>query len=334
MKFIDQVIIDVESGAGGDGCISFRREKFVPKGGPNGGNGGDGGSVYLIGKKSLQTLADLQYKCLYRAQSGQHGKGSNKQGKNAEDVFIAVPLGTDVFDLSNRPSPEPESGSGFGATENKLGEIITPEQTLLILEGGRGGRGNASFASSTNRIPRIREKGVKSQKRKLKLILRLIADVGLVGLPNAGKSTLLAQITSAHPKIADYPFTTLAPNLGVFKSGFQVFTIADMPGIVEGASDGKGLGLVFLRHIERTKILIYIIDISGKNPKQDLETIRNEIGQYNPEILKKEQIVVFNKIDLVKNVKKFSTGLATFVVSAKTGEGVKKLLDFLKSAKQ
>lgn len=314
MKFVDQTVIDVESGAGGDGCIAFRREKFVPKGGPNGGDGGDGGSVYLIGKKSLQTLADLQYKCSYRAQRGQHGKGSNKYGKKGTDIFIQVPLGTDIFDAENN---------------RKLGEIIEPNQTQLVAQGGRGGRGNAAFVSSTNRAPRIREKGGESQKRKLKLILRLIADIGLIGLPNAGKSTLLAQITSAQPKIADYPFTTLTPNLGVLKSEEQIFTIADMPGIIKGASEGKGLGLIFLRHIERTKIIVYIIDITQKNPLKDLEIIRNEIREYNPDILQKEQIFVFNKIDLLKEKKEFSVKLPTFYISAKTGKGVDELLTYL-----
>jgi len=315
MKFVDQAVIDVESGAGGDGCIAFRREKFVPKGGPNGGNGGHGGTVFVIGNKRLQTLTDLEYKCSYKAQRGQHGKGKNQYGKAGTDIFIQMPLGTDIFDAENN---------------RKLGEIIEPNQTLLVAGGGKGGRGNAAFTSSTNRAPRIREKGGESQKRKLKLILRLIADIGLVGLPNAGKSTLLAQITSAQPKIADYPFTTLTPNLGVLKSAEQSFTIADMPGIIEGASEGKGLGLIFLRHIERTKILVYIIDITQKDPLQDLETIRNEIKEYNPEILNKEQIVIFNKIDLLKKAKKISVNLPIFYISALNGKGIEELLKFLK----
>ncbi len=318
MKFVDQVIIDVAAGDGGDGCVSFRREKFVPFGGPNGGNGGDGGSVYLIGRKSLQTLADLEYKCSCKAQRGQHGMGKDKHGKSADDVFIQVALGTDVFDAEN--------GS-------KIGEIIEPDQKLLVAQGGRGGRGNASFVSSTNRAPRNRETGAKGEKKKLKLVLRLIADIGLVGLPNAGKSTLLAKITQAHPKIANYPFTTLAPNLGIVKSDTRFgksFTVADMPGIIKGASEGKGLGLVFLRHIERTKILIYIIDITQKEPLKDLQTIQNEIKEYNPEILDKAQIVVFNKIDLLEKKKRIKINLPTFYISAQTGEGVDRLLEFIK----
>ena len=322
MKFIDQAIINVSAGDGGDGCVSFRREKFVPFGGPNGGNGGDGGSIYLIGTKGLQTLADLEYKCSYKARRGQHGMGKNKHGKTADDIFIPVPMGTDVFDAEDN---------------RKLGEIIEPSQMLLVAQGGRGGRGNAVFVSSTNRAPRNREKGRTGEKRQLKLILRLIADIGLVGLPNAGKSTLLAKITQAHPKIADYPFTTLTPNLGILKSDArfgQTFTIADMPGIIKGASGGKGLGFVFLRHIERTKILVYIIDITQKDPLKDLETIRNEIKEYNPDILKKEQIVVFNKTDLRKTQKEFSTNLPTFYISAKMDIGVDKLLEFIKQIQQ
>ncbi|MEO0071960.1 MAG: GTPase ObgE [candidate division WOR-3 bacterium] len=316
MKFVDQVVIEVEAGAGGDGCISFRREKFVPRGGPDGGNGGQGGSVYLVGNPNLQTLADLEYHCRYKAQRGQHGKGSNCDGKNGKDVYVPVPLGTDVYDAD---------------TNEFLGEILQPNQTLLVARGGRGGRGNRAFASSTNRAPRIREKGEPGEKRRLKLILRLIADIGLVGLPNAGKSTLLSKLTSAHPKIADYPFTTLTPNLGVLKSESLYFTIADMPGIIEGASAGKGLGLIFLRHIERTKIIIYVIDISQKDPLNDLTILRNEIKSYNPEILQKKQVVVFNKIDLVKRVRKVYTGLPTFYVSALTGEGISELKEYLKT---
>ncbi len=314
MKFVDQVIINVFAGDGGNGCISFRREKFVPRGGPNGGDGGDGGSVYLIGNKDLGTLADLEYHVTYRAQRGMHGKGKNQHGKNGADIFIPVPLGTDVFDEE---------------TDEKLGEILIHNQKLLVAKGGKGGRGNAAFVCSTNRAPRIREEGKPGEKRKLKLILRLIADIGLVGLPNAGKSTLLSRITAAQPKIASYPFTTLSPNLGVFKSQEQIITVADMPGIIEGASEGKGLGLVFLRHIERTKIIIYVIDISRPNPLEDLKTIQNEIAKYNPEILNKEQIVVFNKIDLLKKITKYKTNLVSFYVSGLTGEGVENLLSYL-----
>jgi GTP-binding protein len=316
MKFVDQVTIEVIAGDGGDGCISFRREKFVPRGGPDGGNGGDGGSVYLIGKSNLQTLADLEYHCRYKAQRGAHGKGFHRDGKRGEDIYVPVPLGTDVYDAD---------------TGEILGEIIKPEQVLLVARGGKGGRGNAAFATSVNRAPRIREKGNPGEHRRLKLILRLIADVGLVGLPNAGKSTLLSRLTAAHPKIADYPFTTLTPNLGVCKTESINFTIADMPGIIKGASEGKGLGLIFLRHIERTRVIIYVIDISTHDPKGDLNTLKEEIRTYNPEILKKRQIVVFNKIDLIPELKKFSLPLRSFYVSALTGEGIQELKKYLKT---
>jgi GTP-binding protein len=318
MKFVDQVIINIEAGTGGDGCVSFRREKFIPKGGPNGGDGGHGGSVYLIGKKQLQTLADLEYKCSYKAQRGQHGRGSDKNGRVGEDIFIPVPLGTDIYTIDS----------------NKyIGEVIEPGQVLLVGQGGKGGRGNTAFKSSTNRAPRVCEAGAEGEKKKLKLILRLIAEVGLVGLPNAGKSTLLAQITKAHPKIADYPFTTLSPNLGVFKHDLQTFTVADMPGIIEGASQGKGLGLVFLRHIERTKTIVYIIDYNQAKPLDDLKTIQHEIRNYNPDILNKNQIVVFNKIDLVKKVKKLKVKLPAFYVSALNGQGIKELVSYLQANK-
>jgi GTP-binding protein len=318
MKFVDKVFIDIEAGNGGDGCISFRREKYIPKGGPNGGNGGNGGSIYLIGKKSLQTLADLEYKCRYKSERGQHGKGSNKHGKSGDNIYVTVPLGTDIFDAE---------------TDNYLGEIIEPEQKIIVAHGGKGGRGNAMFATSTNRAPRIRETGSEGEKRRLKLVLRLIADIGLVGLPNAGKSTLLSKLTQAHPKIGDYPFTTLSPNLGVFKHDLASFTVADMPGIIQGAAQGRGLGLVFLRHIERTKRIIYVIDASQTKSLQDLKTLENEIKAYNPEILNKEQIVVFNKIDLVKKIKKYRIKLPAFYVSALNGQGIEELRLFLQQNK-
>ncbi|MBS4016061.1 MAG: GTPase ObgE [Candidatus Latescibacteria bacterium] len=318
MKFVDKVVINIEAGNGGDGCISFRREKFIPRGGPNGGNGGNGGSIYLIGKKSLQTLADLEYKYRYKSERGQHGKGSNKHGKSGDNIYITVPLGTDIFDIE---------------TDKYLGEIIENGQTVLVAQGGKGGRGNAMFATSTNQAPRIRETGSEGEKRKIKLILRLIADIGLVGLPNTGKSTLLSKLTQAHPKIGDYPFTTLSPNLGVFKHDLANFTVADMPGIIQGAAQGRGLGLVFLRHIERTKRIIYVIDASQAKPLDDLKTLENEIRAYNPEILNKEQIVVFNKIDLVKKIKKYRVKLPAFYVSALNGQGIEELRLFLQQNK-
>ncbi|MEO0093860.1 MAG: GTPase ObgE [candidate division WOR-3 bacterium] len=315
MKFVDEAIIEVTAGNGGNGCISFRREKFVPKGGPDGGDGGDGGSVYLIGDAKLETLADLAYRRHYRAGRGKHGMGKNRHGAKGTDCFIPVPLGTDVYDAK---------------TNQYLGEIIEANKTLLVARGGSGGRGNAHFKTSTNTAPRIRELGKPGEKRKLKLVLRLLADVGLVGLPNAGKSTLLKRITAAVPKIAPYPFTTLTPNLGTIKDQYFKYTVADLPGIVEGAHKGKGLGLTFLRHIERAGLLVFLVDISRPNPLADFKTLLNEIASYNPEILKKKQILVFNKIDLVTTKIHFPLAIPTYYISALTGEGIAKFLEALK----
>ncbi len=316
MKFVDQAIIEVEAGNGGNGCISFRREKFVPKGGPDGGDGGNGGSIFLTGDLKLETLADLAYRRHYRADRGQHGMGKNKYGKKGDDLFIPVPLGTDVYDAE---------------IQKYLGEIIKENSKLLVAKGGKGGRGNTSFKTSTNTTPRTRELGKEGKKRKLRLVLRLLADVGLVGLPNAGKSTLLKQITSAQPKIASYPFTTLSPNLGAFKDRYLKYTIADLPGIIEDAHKGKGLGLTFLRHIERAGLLVFLIDISKPNPVTDYETLVDEIISYNPVILKKKQILVFNKIDLVKNkIPALKVNQISYYISALTGEGVEEFLKGLK----
>ncbi len=316
MKFVDQAVIEVEAGNGGNGCISFRREKFVPKGGPDGGDGGNGGSIFLTGDVKLETLADLAYRRHYRANRGQHGMGKNKYGKKGEDLFISVPLGTDVYDAE---------------TQKYLGEIIKENSNLLVAKGGKGGRGNTNFKTSTNTTPRIRELGKEGKKRKLRLVLRLLADVGLVGQPNAGKSTLLKQITSAQPKIAPYPFTTLSPNLGSFKDRYLKYTIADLPGIIEDAHKGKGLGLTFLRHIERAGLLVFLIDISRPNPLGDYEILVNEITSYNQTILKKKQIMVFNKIDLVKNkIPALEVNHITYYISALTGEGVQEFLKGLK----
>lgn len=316
MKFVDQAIIEVEAGNGGNGCISFRREKFVPKGGPDGGDGGNGGSIFLTGDAKLETLADLAYRRHYRASRGKHGMGKNQYGKKGDDLFIPVPLGTDVYEAE---------------TQKYLGEIVKENRLLLVAKGGKGGRGNTNFKTSTNTTPRIRELGKEGKKRKLRLVLRLLADVGLVGLPNAGKSTLLKKITSAQPKIAPYPFTTLSPNLGSFKDRYLKYTIADLPGIIEDAHKGKGLGLTFLRHIERAGLLVFLIDISGSDPIVDYETLVNEIASYNSAILKKKQILVFNKIDLVRNkIPALKVNHVTYHISALTGEGVEEFLKGLK----
>jgi len=311
LRFVDQVKIQVRAGSGGDGCVSFRREKFVPKGGPDGGDGGDGGSVVLWGNGYLQTLADLEYHRFYKASAGGHGRGANRHGRNGEDVRVPVPLGTDVVDV------------GTGA---KLGEILESKQELVVVRGGRGGRGNARFASSTDQAPRRFQPGSAAEERKVRLVLRLVADVGIVGLPNAGKSTLLSRLTRANPKVASYPFTTLTPNLGVMQTKDIRFTVADMPGIIKGAHEGKGLGLAFLRHIERTRMLVFVIDAAAGQPKHDYSELIDEIGSYSEEILKRPRVVALNKVDLVTGRKPAIRLDAERVwVSGLTGEGIDEL---------
>ncbi len=310
MRFVDQATITVQAGAGGDGCISFRREKFVPKGGPDGGDGGDGGSVSLVGSPQLQTLADLEYRRHYRAERGQHGMGSNRHGRNGASVRVPVPLGTDVFDA--------ESGE-------KLGEVLEPEQELVVARGGRGGRGNARFVSATNQAPRRAEPGEPGEERKVRLVLRLLADIGIVGLPNAGKSTLLSRLTRASPKVASYPFTTLTPNLGVMKTRDFRYTIADMPGIIKGAHEGKGLGLWFLRHIERTRMLVFVIDASTGRLREEYQELLAEIGGYDKRILERPRVIALNKVDLLQHRPDEKFDVPTVRVSALTGAGVDEL---------
>lgn len=330
MRFVDQATIRVKAGDGGRGCVSFRREKYVPKGGPDGGDGGDGGSVYLVGKPELGTLADLEYRRSYRAGRGQHGMGKNRRGRDGADVEIPVPLGTDVF-VVNRPAE--------GEIEKvKIGEVLEPGQRLLVAAGGKGGRGNARFATATEQAPRRSEPGEPGEEKELELVLRLVADVGFVGFPNAGKSTLLAALTNAHPKIADYPFTTLTPNLGVMSSRYHRFTIADMPGIIEGAHQGRGLGLWFLRHIERTRLLVFVIDLAAGRAAEEYRELCAELGAYKEELLTRPRLVVLNKADLVadsrlaagrveKEIAAGKSGPAApvLVVSALQGTGVEKL---------
>lgn len=314
MKFVDEVKIFVEGGAGGNGCVSFRREKFVPRGGPDGGDGGNGGSVYLIGKKNLQTLYDLYLKPHYKAGRGMHGKGKGMNGKSGKEIYIPVPLGVEVY-----------KNGKF------IGEILQHEKTLLVAKGGKGGRGNRHFVTPTNQAPRIAEDGRPGEKCTVKLILKLISQIGIVGFPNVGKSTLLKAMTNARPDIADYPFTTLTPNLGVLKNDYRNIVIADMPGIIKGAHTGRGLGIRFLRHIERTKILILLIDITTENPLKQYQILLDEFRSYNPGLLEKPRIVVFNKIDLVKEIPRFNLKEKMFYVSALKNIGIDVLSEAIKN---
>jgi GTP-binding protein len=323
MKFVDEVRIRVKAGDGGNGCVSFRRELFVPRGGPDGGNGGKGGDVILRADAQLSTLLDLIYPQQFRAQRGTHGKGKDRTGRNGKDLIIRVPVGTLVWD--------DQTGEG-------LQDLLFHGQRFVAAVGGRGGRGNARFATATQRAPRQAEKGGTGEERWLRLELKLLADVGLVGYPNVGKSTLLSQISSARPKIADYPFTTLVPTLGVVVSdGLRPFVVADIPGLIEGASSGAGLGLTFLRHVERTRLLVHLLDISegpSRNPVTDFNTLNHELKAYHPLLIEKTQIVALNKIDLpavreraVDTEKEFEKmGHRLYRISGKTGEGIERLL--------
>lgn len=325
MKFVDEAIIKVEAGNGGHGCLSFRREKYIPKGGPDGGDGGDGGSVYLVGDKNLNTLVDFRYQRHYKAENGQGGMGSNCTGKSGEDLFIAVPIGTIVYDLK---------------TQTLIGDIQASDQRLLVAQGGFHGLGNTRFKSSTNRAPRQTTKGSSGDLRELRLELRVLADVGLLGLPNAGKSTLLRAVSCAKPKVADYPFTTLHPGLGVVSVGeHKSFVMADIPGLIEGASNGAGLGHRFLKHLSRTCILLHVIDIlpvDGSNPATSAESIIQELAEFDPDLLKKPRWLVFNKIDMVPDenersniINNITEALAfkgkTFAISAIKKEGTEAL---------
>ncbi len=312
MKFVDEAKITVEAGKGGDGCVSFRREKFIPRGGPDGGDGGNGGSVCLIGNRHKESLIDFSYKRLYRATRGAHGKGKNMKGKDGADVVIPVPLGTDVYD---------------GTKDVLLGEIVKEKQLLVAARGGRGGRGNVQFKTSTHQAPEERELGQAGESRTIILKLRLLADIGIVGLPNAGKSTLLSNLTAAHPKIASYPFTTLIPNLGVTRIDTNMFVVADMPGLIKDAHKGKGLGLRFLRHIERVSFLLFLIDITRPDPVEDYKILLKEIGHYSPIILKKKRVVVFNKVDLLKKPLKVKfDSEEVLMISALRGDNLQGLL--------
>jgi len=321
--FVDYAVIEVYSGKGGDGAITFRREKYVPKGGPSGGDGGRGGDVILRTNSNLHTLLDFRYKKKYKAGNGNSGGSSLKDGKNGDNVIIQVPVGTVVKD--------------FG-TEKILFDLNTDKKEIVLAKGGNGGKGNSKFATSTNQTPRFAEDGKPGEQKKVILELKLIADVGLVGFPNSGKSTLISKISSARPKIADYPFTTLEPNLGIVKyKDFKSFTVADIPGIIEGASEGKGLGLKFLRHIERTRIILFLIEVTSENLKDDFDVLMSELRSYSPELVRKKIIVSLSKSDLIypENIEELSLlkfkGIKdkTFIFSSISGQGINELLDYL-----
>jgi GTP-binding protein len=283
--FIDRVVVKVKAGDGGSGIISFRREKFVPMGGPDGGEGGRGGDIVIVGDSNLSTLLDYTYRDAWTAPNGDHGSGSNKSGKSGDDVVMPVPVGTVIRDLES---------------SELLGEVLEDGDRIVVARGGRGGKGNAFFATATHQSPREYQPGEDGQARTLELELKLIADVGLVGQPNAGKSTLLSVISAAHPKIGDYPFTTLTPNLGVVQlSDDRTFVVADLPGIIEGAHEGRGLGLQFLRHIERTRVLAFLVPIDAIDWQSEYDQLRREVEAYSQELAQKPHCVVFTKMDLL-----------------------------------
>ena len=320
--FIDQATIYIKAGKGGNGVISFRREKFIPKGGPDGGNGGNGGSIIIRADAQLTTLMDFRYKRNYKANDGEPGMGSNKTGKSADDVVIRVPAGT-IIKIAD--------------TEEIIADLINDEEEFLAARGGKGGKGNAEFATSTKQAPRFATPGTAGEEKNIQLELKLLADVGLVGFPNAGKSTLIARVSAAKPKIADYPFTTLIPNLGIVRYGeYKSFVVADMPGLIEGAHEGKGLGIQFLRHIERTRVLVFLIECTGEDPKKQYTTLVHELKSFNEAMLKKPQIIALSKVDLAdeklqKQLKKisFKKNVPVIAISAVAGDGIKELLDLI-----
>ncbi len=371
MNFIDECRFTVEAGNGGNGVVAFRREKFVPRGGPAGGDGGRGGSVWLVGDRNLNTLYHLRMPKTWRAERGRHGEGSNRTGRSGEDLEIAVPLGTVVFeevspeteaepdaeDLAEEPSEQqlahqealasnPFLQAGDGSPEDvdpepvrrSLGEVIEDGQRLLVAQGGKGGKGNAHFSTATRQTPRFAQDGQEGEARQLLLELKLLADVGVVGLPNAGKSTLISVLTAARPKVADYPFTTLVPQLGVVApaSGADPFVIADLPGLIAGAAAGAGLGHRFLRHVERCRVLLHLVDLSwGEQPANDeLAVIEEELAAFAPDLLERPRIVVGSKIDAVDGERQEALrkateerGLPYRELSSVTGRGLRPLVD-------
>jgi GTP-binding protein len=324
--FIDEVKIKVTAGNGGNGCLAFRREKYVPRGGPSGGDGGRGGDVVMVANSNYNTLLHFRFNPEHSAERGRHGEGSNRTGREGESVEIPVPVGTIVFDA--------DSGE-------QLFDFTEAGQRFRVAKGGRGGRGNARFASSTHQTPTEHEDGRPGEERHLRLELKLLADVGLVGFPNAGKSTLIARISAAKPKIADYPFTTLEPNLGVVSANddYTSFVVADIPGLIEGAHEGHGLGIQFLRHVERTRLLVHLVDVSessGRDPVNDFHVILNELASFSEELAAKPMFIVASKIDVAQDQERIEAvralaearGLPFFEISAVTGQGI----DVLKRA--
>lgn len=317
--FFDEAKIHVKAGQGGNGIIHFRREKYVPLGGPDGGNGGNGGSIRLVSSKHYNTLSMFRKQAHFTAEKGVNGGGSNRAGKNGEDLTVEVPTGTLVYDAQ---------------TGELLADLVEDGQSVVVAQGGRGGRGNACFATSTNQAPRIATKGDPGEERWLRLELKLIADVGVIGMPNAGKSTLLSVVTAAKPKIANYPFTTLVPNLGVVDLGERTLIMADVPGLIEGAHKGAGLGHQFLRHVERTKVLIHLLDGASMDPLQDWEAINEELELFQPHLATKPQIVALNKMDLPQAQEMWplvketleAQGITTLALSAVTRQGLQELL--------
>jgi GTPase len=326
MKFIDEATITVKAGDGGNGCVSFRREKYIPFGGPDGGDGGDGGSVWLVGDEGLNTLADFRFQRRFEAERGENGHGRNRTGRSGADLDVPVPVGTQVFDAD---------------TGELIGDVTLAGQRLLVAQGGFHGLGNTRYKSSTNRAPRQNKPGTPGDLRTLKLELKVLADVGLLGLPNAGKSTLLRQVSAAEPKVADYPFTTLHPQLGVVRVGpTQSFVMADIPGLIEGASEGAGLGIRFLKHLARTRLLLHLIDVAPPDPDLDplaaIDTVVTELEQYSAELARLPRWLVLNKTDLLDDdaldalreraLSTLPDGQPLFMISAATGAGVDTLM--------
>ena len=321
--FVDEVVVRVIAGNGGDGCTAFRREKYVPDGGPFGGNGGKGSNIVFVCDEGLKTLIDLRYHKIIKGKKGENGLGKNQHGKGEDDIVIKVPLGTTVTDID---------------TNLVVADLIGKDDKVVVAHGGRGGRGNSAFATPSNPAPNFSEKGEPGEEKLLKIELKLLADVGLVGMPSVGKSTILSMISAAKPKIAAYHFTTLSPNLGVVKCGNDSYVVADLPGLIEGASLGEGLGEEFLRHIERTRVIVHVIDMSGfegRDPIDDYKVINKELGDFNADLLNRKMIVIANKMDLEgaeENLKKFTNkykDIKVFLISAIKNEGLKEVITYI-----